>query len=695
MCGIVGCQNEHADELLRKGLMTLHYRGKDGVGVASARARSTAASLSHLDFSCKDNIMFGHTLHAIVDVVPQPFLGKGMLVVNGEIYNWKELAEKCGRHAVNDAELLFQLLEQKTLEQIPALIEELDGDYAFAYAREGKIILARDIIGVKPLWIAQPFAFASERKALYAMGFAYAEELNPRQILIYDTATKTTTAIQRNFFIEHPELDLPKQAIIDQLHVLFEQAVQKRIPEQKLGILFSGGIDSTLLAWFCKKHAIPFTCYTAAVSETAEDLVWSRKVAQELDFPLKEIIIDKDDLPALLKELVPLIESSNVVKVGVALPLFCATRLAKEDHVKILFSGLGSEELFAGYERHLRATNINKECIAGLRKVYERDLYRDDVLTMYNTIELRVPFLDRALVDFAVRIPAQYKIVGMHKKHILRELALQQGLPEHVAFRPKRAAQYGSKFDAALEKLAKQNRQNKSAYLKQYYDHNLRLGVLFSTGKDSNYALYIMQQQNYDVTCLITISSENPDSYMYHTPTIYLAKEQADCLGLPLLVKETAGEKEEELVELEQAIREAKEQYALDGIVTGALYSTYQRDRIERVCEKLGLKVFHPLWHKQQEEVMRQLIDDGFQFILTKVAAEGLDKSWLGRVITHDDVDRLVVLSRQYDINVAGEGGEFESFVLYGPLFKKALTIKKSHVRKDGAAYELVIDEHA
>ena len=118
----------------------------------------------------------------------------------------------------------------------------------------------------------------------------------------------------------------------------------------------------------------------------------------------------------------------------------------------------------------------------------------------------------------------------------------------------------------------------------------------------------------------------------------------------------------------------AKEKYKLGGIVSGALFSTYQRDRIEKICDRLGLKIFSPLWHKPQEEEMKELLANGFQFVLSAVAADGLDKKWLNRIITLDDVEKLKKLHEKNKIGIAGEGGDFESIVLDCPLFKKKIS---------------------
>lgn len=559
-------------------------------------------------------------------------------------------------------------------------MEEIDGVYAFCLKQGNILHLARDIIGIKPLWYhwSDYFCFASERKALKEERL---DELNPRSILTYNIKTNKLSFIKRLFFDITPEIKEPKQEIVKQLTGLITNAVAKRIPDQKFGILFSGGIDSTLIAFICKKLGVPFICYTAALEEKgmgkADDLVHAEIIAKELGFSLKVNKLNIKQTENLIKKVCPLIEETNVVKVGVALTFYAACELAKKDKIKVIFSGLGSEELFAGYQRHKNSTNINKECVSGLLKMYERDTYRDDVITMNNSLELRLPFLDKTLAKYSLRIPAKYKLTKDAQKVILRDAAIQMGLNKEFALRKKKAAQYGSKFDRAILKLSK--KQSKSDYLRQFFKpHKMNLAVLFSSGKDSCYAMHVMQRQNYNINCLITIKSKNQESFMYHTPNIHLAELQAKAMELPIIIQETDGVKEHELNDLKKALTKAKKEHKIDGIITGALFSTYQRDRIEKIADQLNLKIFSPLWHIDQELEMRRLLIEDFEFILSSIAADGLTKEWLGKNITNNDIDQLVKLKNKLGLNVAGEGGEFESLVLDAPMFKKKIIIKKS-----------------
>ncbi len=206
----------------------------------------------------------------------------------------------------------------------------------------------------------------------------------------------------------------------------------------------------------------------------------------------------------------------------------------------------------------------------------------------------------------------------------------------------------------------------------------MKLAALYSGGKDSNFAIFLAKKQH-EIACLITIKSKNIDSYMFHTPNIHLTELQAKALNLPLIEETTKGEKEIELKDLERAIKKAKEKYNIQGVLTGALFSNYQRERIEKIAKKLNLKTISPLWHMDQEKEMRELIKNNFTIILTSIAAQGLDESWLNKRITDKDIDKLTKIE---GINIAGEGGEFETLVLDCPLFNKKLEIKESTIIK-------------
>jgi len=205
----------------------------------------------------------------------------------------------------------------------------------------------------------------------------------------------------------------------------------------------------------------------------------------------------------------------------------------------------------------------------------------------------------------------------------------------------------------------------------------MKLGVLFSGGKDSCLAMHKAMQKN-EIVCLISLISLNSESYMFHTPNIHIVEMQAEAIGLPLVKVETMGEKEKELVDLQKAIEYAKKLYSIEGIVTGAIRSEYQASRIQKICDDLGLKCINPLWHMDQIEELHELIKEGFEVIISGVFAYGLDREMLGRKIDASVITKLKKLQDTMKINPAGEGGEIETTVLDAPFFKQKIKITES-----------------
>ncbi len=202
----------------------------------------------------------------------------------------------------------------------------------------------------------------------------------------------------------------------------------------------------------------------------------------------------------------------------------------------------------------------------------------------------------------------------------------------------------------------------------------MRLGVLFSGGKDSCFACYKAMGTE-EVVCLISVLSKNPESYMFHTPNIELTGLQAEAMGLPLVAVETEGKKEEELDDLKRAVQAAKEKHGIEGVVSGAVLSVYQATRIQRICNALDLWCFNPLWHSDQAECIREFVSSGFEAMISGVFAYPFDEGWLGRRIDEKTIEDLIKLSKKFGISPIGEGGELETFVLNGPIFRKRIKI--------------------
>jgi len=219
----------------------------------------------------------------------------------------------------------------------------------------------------------------------------------------------------------------------------------------------------------------------------------------------------------------------------------------------------------------------------------------------------------------------------------------------------------------------------------------MKLVSLFSGGKDSTYATLLAKEAGQRISCLLSIKSTAPESFMYHKPNIDATELAAEAMNLPLIIVETSLGKEAELAPLKQTLAEMKKKLKIEGVVTGAVASTYQASRIQAICNDLDLHCFNPLWQKNQLQLLNELLEKKFEVIIVAVAAAGLDESWLGRKLDKKVIAELVALNKKYDLNIAGEGGELETFVLNCPLFKRKIKILESEKKFSGSSGELII----
>ncbi|MBN2252181.1 MAG: TIGR00289 family protein [Kosmotogaceae bacterium] len=203
----------------------------------------------------------------------------------------------------------------------------------------------------------------------------------------------------------------------------------------------------------------------------------------------------------------------------------------------------------------------------------------------------------------------------------------------------------------------------------------MRVAILFSGGKDSTFALKVALDQGWEVKYLVSIYPEREDSWMFHRPCIELTKLQAEAIGIPHIMKGTSGEKEKELQDLIEILKELAPE--IDGVVTGAVASRYQKDRIDMICKELDLGSIAPLWGKDQLRLVKEQVEAGMDIIFTGVSSAGLDRDWLGRILDSQTIEDLVELHKKHGINIAGEGGEYESFVMDGPMFKKRVAFEE------------------
>ena len=203
-----------------------------------------------------------------------------------------------------------------------------------------------------------------------------------------------------------------------------------------------------------------------------------------------------------------------------------------------------------------------------------------------------------------------------------------------------------------------------------------RVAVLFSGGKDSTRTIHWCLKKGFEVTNLVTIIPEREDSWMYHVPNINLVEELSKVIGIPLIKKSSSGLKEKEVEDMKNALKGLN----IDAVACGGIKSIYQKKRIEEVCDSLNLELITPFWYVDEENFLENTISLGFEVRFVGVYSMGFDKSWLGRKLDEHSLKDLIELNKKYGVNLVGEGGEYETIVLDGPIFSKGLIIEDSEI---------------
>ena len=461
MCSIVGLQGNFKGNDIIRMLKASKNRGPDSSGVWLDEIH-TDINVDDFNDDNDYEIAFGHNLLSIYDLndrvsKPQPVANDNFtLVFNGEIYNFytmRNFLSKVGveKQITSDAEILLYLIDfyAKKLDLLKAVesaIRLIDGDYAFAVWDGENLAVARDPLGVKPLFYGEKDSlkgFASTRQSLNEVGITEISTLKPEHILYNGEDIAPAQPIYEKIF----EGDVAK---IDKMLRL---SVLKRVESlTEIGVIFSGGVDSSYLALLLKEISdnVPLK-----IKLYAEAAIHASKF---LNLDLEIFEVTEDLIREALPHVVKAIGDDNLMKVGVGLTTYFATKKVAEDGIKVAISGQGADELFGGYSRYVQSFvdgTLNYDLRVDISNMYHVNLERDDACSMLNSVELRLPFLDKKLVELVLNIPDNKKIVSMHddmRKSILRKLAFEEGLDYEIAYRPKKAAQYGTGIDKILRK---------------------------------------------------------------------------------------------------------------------------------------------------------------------------------------------------------------------------------------------------
>jgi len=447
MCGIAAIRGRTAPDTVRTILDSLDHRGPDGRGVHPHEAVQPAT--------------LGHTRLAIIDPDGggQPLIDPASgtsLVCNGMIYNDRALRAELAHHAyltASDSESVLRgFLEWGT-----DVVRRLDGMFAFVLiGADGHAFAARDPLGIKPLYwgrVGDDLAFASEIKAL-------ARVTSDIHEFPAGCAWDSRNGLRRYYEVPEPAVTAnDEREAIDRVRDTLESAVVKRLrSDVTLGAFLSGGLDSSVIAAIARRHVDELHTFSVGLAGSS-DLIAARRVARHLDTVHHEYVVDPQEVVEALPGVLHHLESHDRDLVRSALPSWFVARLAAE-RVKVVLTGEGADELFAGYGYHAGYTDdaaLQAETRRSLQSMHDINLQRVDRMTMAHGLEARVPFLDITMPDLAMRIPARLKrragAPDDGSKWVLRK-AFESWLPAEIVWRDKLQFDEGSGFSDHLADYA-------------------------------------------------------------------------------------------------------------------------------------------------------------------------------------------------------------------------------------------------
>ena len=398
------------------------------------------------------------------------------IILNGEIYNHQEFPNVLKSYSLAtpiDIKVIIHIFEEQLkkydlIEVIKRTLRCLYGMYIIAIAQKDRIIVLRDPVGIKPLYLAENnalIAFASERKALWKIGITNdILSLQPGNFAIINR--EGIRYHKGSSLKEESPLKIKFEEAQRNLLSLLAGAVKKLVKIKKLGVLFSGGLDSYLVAHIASNLGTNVELFCSSFNEY-RDKQNALSGAKSIGLPLHLYQLTLNEIEKSLPKILFAIEDPSPTNLSIAIPIYFATKLAKERSFRILLSGQGSDEIFGGYAKYESILEnegyqkLHHRLYQDIFNIANRNLQRDDGASMANGVEIRLPFLDFELINYAMRIPPEFKIKQINsnyvRKYILRSLAKSLNLPEEIVTRKKTAVQYGSGSLKALKILAKKN----------------------------------------------------------------------------------------------------------------------------------------------------------------------------------------------------------------------------------------------
>ncbi|MEM3516604.1 MAG: asparagine synthetase B [Candidatus Bathyarchaeia archaeon] len=462
---ITSTEKEDASKIFEM-MKSLKHRG-DFFGLGSQDKVFISNNIKELkSLNLKSESIIGYNFFN-GSTVSQPIkINNQVYIFDGEIFTKEKII-----NAENFPKIEFE-------KDLINFLKKSDGAYVLAIFLNDKLFVARDPLGLKPLyyWGENDFyIFSSEKKALWRIGIKEPKSFPPGVVAEF----KNGKSIFKKFK-EFPHFKIEPKSFnktIETLANLILNSIKKRSLDLKeAAVAFSGGIDSSLIAYTLNKIGVKVKLFTVGIKNKF-NYTFVEKAAEELNLPLEKQLFTINELKKAIKKVLWIIEEPNLMKLEIAIPVFWVSKLASQEGFKKIFFGQGADELFGGYKKFVDILIEKgkeacfKTLFQSVVKAYEVNYERDEKIAAYNRIELRLPYTDWNLVNYAIKLPVEVKIKNeKERKIILREAAKILGLPENLIKTEKKAIQY----ETGVHKCLIKNLKFDLNYLGQLFNEILK-----------------------------------------------------------------------------------------------------------------------------------------------------------------------------------------------------------------------------
>jgi asparagine synthase (glutamine-hydrolysing) len=479
MGALVAAVNKNGENVLPTVvamLRELKHRGNDSHGIGTPDATTTATTIEELGLrSCVSSVALGHNLSCILPWdQPQPVQGDSFTVVfEGRMFPSPNLPD------LPEVREIVRKLGSNPLRNAGNIIESCEGSYVFALAETNRIVAGRDVFGATPLYYGENetvCAVASERKALWKLRMEDVRSFPPGQLAVMDEHCFSFHPVKELRMSPKENLDMETAARALQLLLL--ESTRKRVSDlDGVAVAFSGGVDSSVVAVLAENIGLDVQLVSIGLEGNPE-VMFAEEAAEALGLPLHLQTYTVNELEETLAKVLWLIEEPHVINVCIAVPFFWLAETASKLGYPILLAGQGADELFGGYQRYLTeysqsgAEAVEQKMFHDIENAYRTNFQRDNQVCSFSGVELRFPFIDRDVVDFALRLPLRLKINSVEdrlRKRVLRRVACNLEIPSFMADKPKKAVQYTTGVTKALQHLAKDEGLTLREYVKKAF----------------------------------------------------------------------------------------------------------------------------------------------------------------------------------------------------------------------------------